>query len=294
MDSGLYSPITSASSSRSSSASSSGSSSPSRTPSPCKYVTSPPRASLSPPSGCPTPMPSRTPSPVQNCSPVPQESRRRSQSPKPSRKRSPSPVPRKHARKTHVSRRPSPSPRRPSPSPRRPSPVLHRRHSPRVYSPVPFRAGDYTPRRQFRANFYKRPIYQRRPYPPVRTHVHGGVRAVICIKDSGFTLTNGCVSYVLDDGRVSPSVVECVALMKVAKLIHTDDGTLHRLRRIKDGLAAHHPFRKIPLYQLDATIEKQCPQCESDRCHRHWAVQGMTKIGRRPVEPIPHVVSRFE
>ena len=114
-------------------------------------------------------------------------------------------------------------------------------------------------------------------------------RAVLCIRDEGFTLTDGFVSYTMDRGDLHATLLVARVMEGVDTLIFTDVATKLRWEILQ--MPKEHAARHVPTFMLvDAGTRTPCPLCRGSRCHRHIAVQGIRQVlgTDKDVEAIPH------
>ena len=189
--------------------------------------------------------------------------------------------------------------RYPEPPPKRRARPESRRRSSSQRSSRRHRQADpntFTPRWTAAAPEW-RPPYTRVASGRLEPHFHANSRAVLCIRDAGFTLTNGFISYASDHGPLHPTLVEHVLQLRVGKLILTEKATQLRWKMLLQQASASHAAHRVPTFLLEGGGGgvSPCPLCRASGCHRHAAVQGIRHVLRTDddVEPIPHPVLRF-
>lgn len=144
------------------------------------------------------------------------------------------------------------------------------------------------PRRRRFSSSRRRPPYAYRfpqHHAQVFFHTHG--LAVLCLRDHGFTLTNGVVSYASD--RVEAhKVFNSLHYLNVGTLCVTDSRSKQDFKDIQAKWSAFSPFKRIPVMLLKSHARGECPFCHQTQCHRWIAVQGMCSILHQPLNPIFH------
>ena len=143
-----------------------------------------------------------------------------------------------------------------------------------------------------------RPPYTRVASGRLEPHFHANSQAVLCIRDAGFTLTNGFITYAMDHGPLHPTLVEHVIQLRVGKLIFTETATQLRWKMLLQQMPASHAAHRVPTFLLgdETSAANPCPLCRASGCHRHAALQGIRQVlgtDKDDVEPIPHPVLRF-
>ncbi|GFV39338.1 hypothetical protein TNCV_1230401 [Trichonephila clavipes] len=118
---------------------------------------------------------------------------------------------------------------------------------------------------------------------------HSQGLAVLCIRTSGFTLTNGVVSYAMD--RECPhELFKFLHYLNVGTICVTDQHSKQTFKDIQASWSSSSPFKRTPVMLLNANGRElgQCPFCNQTTCHRWIAVQGMCAILHQPINPIFH------
>ncbi|KAG8172970.1 hypothetical protein JTE90_016957 [Oedothorax gibbosus] len=139
-----------------------------------------------------------------------------------------------------------------------------------------------------------RPPYTRLASGLIEPHFHAKSRAVLCIRDTGFTLTNGFISYTMDRNALYPVLLEHVQHLRVGKLIFTDEATRLQWKMLVERGRTNFDFSQVPNYKMSEKNLEPCPLCHQSNCHRHIAVEGIRRmLNTKDVERIPHPVLRF-
>ncbi|GFW07721.1 hypothetical protein TNCV_3918541 [Trichonephila clavipes] len=116
---------------------------------------------------------------------------------------------------------------------------------------------------------------------------HTQVLAVLCLRDHGFTLTNGFVSYALD--RVCPNqLFQSLHYLNVSSICVTDPRSKDAFKDTQASWSSSSPFKRIPVMLLNPQDMGECPFCNQTQCHRWIAVEGMCAILHHPIHPIFH------
>lgn len=116
---------------------------------------------------------------------------------------------------------------------------------------------------------------------------------VLCIRDNGFTLTNGFASHCEDhcsEAQIHKSLIHILLSLDVGQVVCTDESpTYSTLLQIISKLTEYNPLRhmsKCILSHFDYKIGT-CHECEKE-CHRYRAVLGTSKFLKFGVKMIPH------
>ncbi|GFW64506.1 hypothetical protein TNCV_813411 [Trichonephila clavipes] len=118
---------------------------------------------------------------------------------------------------------------------------------------------------------------------------HSQGLAVLCIRNSCFTLTNGVVSYAID--REYPhELFKFLHYLNVGTICVTDQHSKQTFKDIQASWSSSSTFKRTPVMLLNANGRElgQCPFCNQTTCHRWIAVQGMCAILHQPINPIFH------
>ncbi|GFW64495.1 hypothetical protein TNCV_813301 [Trichonephila clavipes] len=162
----------------------------------------------------------------------------------------------------------------------------------RPRDPRLYRRPDFRPPFQ-RPRVFRRPPYAQQLMPTsqenahVFFHSHGF--AVWCIRNSGFTLTNGVISYAMD-WECPNELFKFLHYLNVGTICATDQHFKQTFKEIQANWSSSSPFKRTPVMLLNSNGRElgQCPFCNQTTCHRWIAVQGMCAILHQPVNPIFH------
>ncbi|GFV06325.1 hypothetical protein TNCV_1528491 [Trichonephila clavipes] len=118
---------------------------------------------------------------------------------------------------------------------------------------------------------------------------HSQGLAVLCIRNSGFTLTNGVVSYAMD-GECPHELFKFLHYLNVGTICVTEQHSKQTFKDIQAIWSSSTPFKRAPVMLLNSTGCElgQCPFCNQTTCHRWIAVQGMCPILHLPINPNFH------
>ncbi|GFS49623.1 hypothetical protein TNCV_3467761 [Trichonephila clavipes] len=148
-------------------------------------------------------------------------------------------------------------------------------------------------RHHFKPRVYQRPPYAQQLMPTSQENAqvffHSQGLAVLCIRNSGFTLTNGVVSYAMD--RECPhELFKFLHHLNVGTICVTDQHSKQTFKDIQASWISSSPFKRTPVMLLNSNGRElgQCPFCNQTTCHRWIAVQGMCAILHQPINPIFH------
>ncbi|GFX86151.1 hypothetical protein TNCV_2560331 [Trichonephila clavipes] len=107
--------------------------------------------------------------------------------------------------------------------------------------------------------------------------------------NNGFVLTNGVVSYAMDQD--SPNEL-CISLhcLNVNTICVTNQHSKPKLKEFQASWSSSSQFKRTPVMLLNSNgcEPGQCPFCNQTICHRWIAVQGMCAILHQPINPIIH------
>ncbi|GFW88553.1 hypothetical protein TNCV_828221 [Trichonephila clavipes] len=155
-----------------------------------------------------------------------------------------------------------------------------------------YRRPDFKPPYQ-RPRVLRRPSYAQQLMPTSQENAqvffHSQGLAVLCIRNSGFTLTNGVVSYAMD--RECPhELFKFLHYLNVGTICVTDQHSKQTFKDIQANWSSSSPFKRTPVMLLNSNGRElgQCPFCNQTTCHRWIAVQGMCAILHQPINPIFH------
>ncbi|GFW88547.1 hypothetical protein TNCV_828161 [Trichonephila clavipes] len=148
--------------------------------------------------------------------------------------------------------------------------------------PRMYRRPDFKPPYQ-RPRVFRRPSYAQQLMPTSQENAqvffHSQGLAVLCIRNSGFTLTNGVVSYAMD--RECPhELFKFLHYLNVGTICVTDQHSKQTFKDIQANWSSSSPFKRTPVMLLNSNGRElgQCPFCNQTTCHRWIAVQGMCPI----------------
>ncbi|GFX75990.1 hypothetical protein TNCV_1995441 [Trichonephila clavipes] len=146
-------------------------------------------------------------------------------------------------------------------------------------------------RQNFKPRVYQRPPYAQQLMPTSQENAqvffHSQGLAVLCIRNSGFTLTNGVVSYAMD--RECPhELFKFLHHLHVGTICVTDQHSKQTFKDIQASWISSSPFKRTPVMLLNSNGRElgQCPFCNQATCHRWIAVQSMCAILHQPINPI--------
>ncbi|KAG8172845.1 hypothetical protein JTE90_010239 [Oedothorax gibbosus] len=117
-----------------------------------------------------------------------------------------------------------------------------------------------------------------------------GAQFVLCIRENGFTFTNGFASHCEDHcPNIHKSLIYVVHSLDMGQVICTDTLTNNLLKATIDTLASQNVLRKLDIRVLrDFTQDiGMCYECETE-CHRFRAVMGVSQLLKFSVKHIPH------
>ncbi|GFW59095.1 hypothetical protein TNCV_2780261 [Trichonephila clavipes] len=166
-----------------------------------------------------------------------------------------------------------------------------RPRDPRLYKRPHFRPP--YPRHPFKPRGFQRPPYAQQLMPTSQENAqvffHSQGLAVLCIRTSGFTLTNGVVSYAMDR-ECRHELFKFLHYLNVGTICVTDQHSKQTFKDIQASWSSSSPFKRTPVMLLNANGRElgQCPFCNQTTCHRWIAVQGMCAILHQPINPIFH------
>ncbi|GFU14311.1 hypothetical protein TNCV_3491221 [Trichonephila clavipes] len=166
-----------------------------------------------------------------------------------------------------------------------------RPRDPRLYKRPHFRP-PYQ-RHPFKPRGFQRPPYAQQLMPTSQENAqvffHSQGLAVLCIRTSGFTLTNGVVSYAMDR-ECRHELFKFLHYLNVGTICVTDQHSKQTFKDIQASWSSSSPFKRTPVMFLNANERElgQCPFCNQTTCHRWIAVQGMCAILHQPINPIFH------
>ncbi|GFS47530.1 hypothetical protein TNCV_4219811 [Trichonephila clavipes] len=164
-----------------------------------------------------------------------------------------------------------------------------RPRDPRLYKIPNFRP--LYQRHHFKPRVFQRPPYAQQLMPTSQENAqvffHSQGLAVLCIRNSGFTLTNGVVSYAMD--RQCPQeLFKFLHYLNVGTICVTDQHSKQSFKDIQASWSSSSPFKRTRVMLLNSNGRElgQCPFCNQTTGHRWIAVQGMCAILHQPINPI--------
>ncbi|GFS54574.1 hypothetical protein TNCV_2748971 [Trichonephila clavipes] len=98
--------------------------------------------------------------------------------------------------------------------------------------------------------------------------------AVLCIRNNGFTQTNGVVSYAMD--RECPNeLFKFLHYLNFGTICVTDQHSKQTFKEIQASWSSSSQFKRSPVMPLNSNGRElgQCPFCNQTICHRWIAVQ---------------------
>ncbi|GFX32340.1 hypothetical protein TNCV_4411081 [Trichonephila clavipes] len=150
-----------------------------------------------------------------------------------------------------------------------------RPRDPRLYKRPNFRP-PYQ-RHHFKPRVFQRPPYAQQLMPTSQENAqvffHSQGLAVLCIRNSGFTLTNGVVSYAMD--RQCPQeLFKFLHYLNVGTICVTDQHSKQTFKDIQASWSSSSPFKRTPVMLLNSNVRElgQCPFGNQTTCHRWIAV----------------------
>ncbi|GFU51563.1 hypothetical protein TNCV_81971 [Trichonephila clavipes] len=119
---------------------------------------------------------------------------------------------------------------------------------------------------QRRSRERRDPRRRRHRFPQAQVFFHTQGLAVMCLRDHGFTLTNGVVSYALDcvcPNQLFPSL----HYLNVGTICVTDQGSKHEFKDIQASWSSSSPFKRIAVMLLNPQDMGECPFCNQTQSH---------------------------
>ncbi|GFT64468.1 hypothetical protein TNCV_2382221 [Trichonephila clavipes] len=151
---------------------------------------------------------------------------------------------------------------------------------PRLYKRPNFRPPNQ--RHLFKPRVFQRPHYAQQLMPTSQENpqvfFHSQGLAVLCIRNSGFTLTNGVVWYAMD--RQCPQeLFKFLHYLNVGTICVTDQHSKQTFKDFQASWSSSSPFKRTHVMLNSNGRELgQCPFCNLTTCHRWIPVQGMCAI----------------
>ncbi|GFX64096.1 uncharacterized protein TNCV_1986211 [Trichonephila clavipes] len=169
-----------------------------------------------------------------------------------------------------------------------------RPRDPRLYKRPPFRPP--YPRHPFKPRGFQRPPYAQQLMPTSQENAqvffHSQGLAVLCIRTSGFTLTNGVVSYAMDR-ECRHELFKFLHYLNVGTICVTDQHSKQTFKDIQASWSSSSPFKRTPVMLLNANGRELGQSHFHDRDARDAAREdrrfGICRsAGTRPgVHPLP-------
>ncbi|GFV68103.1 hypothetical protein TNCV_1873851 [Trichonephila clavipes] len=141
------------------------------------------------------------------------------------------------------------------------------------------------PRRSYPMVFQRPPYAHRFPKEHAQVFFHTQGLAVLCLRDHGFTLTNGVVSYALDRGCPN-KLFKYLHYLNAGTICVTDQRSKHEFKEIQASWSSSSPFKRTPVMLLNQRESGECPFCNQTQCHRWIAMQSMCAILHQPINLI--------
>ncbi|GFU51075.1 hypothetical protein NPIL_29271 [Nephila pilipes] len=131
------------------------------------------------------------------------------------------------------------------------------------------------------------PSSREEPRPQICFHHHGMV--VFISLDDGFTLTNGAVSYALDQWCAN-TLSKCLTFINIGTVCVIDARSKVQFRAFQNSLPTLSPWQRLTIVTLNHLKEDMgpCPYCYRNECHRWLATQGMSTLPHFSIYPIHH------
>ncbi|GFX73096.1 hypothetical protein TNCV_1704981 [Trichonephila clavipes] len=130
----------------------------------------------------------------------------------------------------------------------------------------------------FKPRVFRRPPYEQQLMPTTQENAqvffHSQGLAVLCIRNNGFTLTKGVVSYAMD--RECPNeLFKFLHYLNVGTICVTDQHSKQTFKEIQASWSSSSQFKRTPVMLLNSNGRElgQCPFCNQTICHRWIAVQ---------------------
>ncbi|GFY13743.1 hypothetical protein TNCV_4961131 [Trichonephila clavipes] len=162
----------------------------------------------------------------------------------------------------------------------------------RPRDPRLYRRPDFRPPYQ-RPKVFRRPPHAQQLMPTSQENAQvfflSQGLSVLCIRNSGFTLTNGVVSYVIDR-KCLHELFKFLHYLNVGTICVTDQHSKQTFKGIQANWSSSSPFKRTPVMILNSNGRDlgQCLFCNQTTCHRWIAVKGMCAILHQHINPIFH------
>ncbi|GFW43840.1 hypothetical protein TNCV_2854731 [Trichonephila clavipes] len=130
----------------------------------------------------------------------------------------------------------------------------------------------------------------KKEYSQVVFHTQG--LAVLYLRDYGFTLINGVVSYALDRGCPN-KLLKYLHYLNVSTICITYHCSKQKFKKIQASWSFSSSFKWTPVMLLNQQELGECPFYNQTQCHRWIAEQGMCAILHLPINPIFHSCERL-
>ncbi|GFW27984.1 hypothetical protein TNCV_768641 [Trichonephila clavipes] len=171
-----------------------------------------------------------------------------------------------------------------------------RKEERRPRDPRLYRRSDFRPqyrRPDFKPSVFRRPPYVQQLMPTSQENAqvffHGQGLAVLCIRNSGFLLTNRVFLYARD--RECPNeLFKFLHYLNVGTICVTDQHSKQKFKKIQVSWISSSQSKRTPVMLLNSNGHElgQCPFWNQTICHRWIAVQGMCAILHQSINPIFH------
>ncbi|GFT29913.1 hypothetical protein TNCV_4421791, partial [Trichonephila clavipes] len=128
---------------------------------------------------------------------------------------------------------------------------------PRLYKRPNFRP--LFQRHHFKPRVFQRPPYAQQLMPTSQENAqvffHSQGLAVLCIRNSGFTLTNGVVSYAMDR-QCSHELFKFLHYLNVGTICVTDQHSKQTFKDIQASWSSSNPFKRTPVMLLNSNVRE--------------------------------------
>ncbi|GFX32337.1 uncharacterized protein TNCV_4411051 [Trichonephila clavipes] len=149
-------------------------------------------------------------------------------------------------------------------------------------------------RHHFKPRVFQRPPYAQQLMPTSQENAqvffHSQGLAVLCIRNSGFTLTNGVVSYAMD--RQCPhELFKFLHYLNVGTICVTDQHSKQTFKDIQASWSSSSPFKRTPVMLLNSNGRElgQCPF--EDESRRFVSVDASRECTVDQIDAFPEHIS---
>ncbi|GFX85867.1 hypothetical protein TNCV_2472691 [Trichonephila clavipes] len=158
------------------------------------------------------------------------------------------------------------------------------------------RRPDFRPpyqRYDFKPRVFRRPPYAQQLMPTSQENAqvffHSQGLAMLCISNNGFMLTNGVVSYAMDQ-ECPNELFKFLHYLNFGTICVTGQHSKETFKEIQASWSSTSQFKRTPVMFLNSNGRElsQCTFCNQTTCHRWIAVQGMFAILHQPIKSIFH------